>query len=408
MARKPEATSNPPDTGEIDSDWNDTSTVVDSLDRESAGPTAVPPEPYEAYARRVSLGELSEEETRRALSAARMPAVDSDDTDRWLNVSARESGELEASLPMLGQQPSGPYEIPLELGDDGNEIRPSERPTTPQLEPPPEFSAMLTPKVDPPKGLKWGTEAPTPAAASPEALRALRKVSSPKQPAIRSGVSVEEEEGPEISVEYGEADLELDEPGGISMEDSLELSLDNIPPAPFDLSPPREPQQPEPEQNPLERALSLSLEGEDDDGHALDLVAARATPVIADPNDPLVDLRDRYAVGDFTGAHEIAEAILAENPNNEEALRFRESCRDVLTQMYMARLGSKTRVPKLAIPAAELQWQSLDHRSGFLLSCIDGRSTIEEILDVSGMPSLDALRILYMLLQQHIIEVVEG
>lgn len=402
MARKPEATSIPPDTGEIDSDWNDTSSVVDTSDRESAGPTAVPPEPYEAYARRISMGDLTEEETKRALSAPSAPAVSPDDGDRWLDVGYRDSGELEAPVPMIGQQPSGPYEIPLELGDDGEEIR-----ATPQQPHPSPVAAIPTPKVEPPDSVAWGDEAPTPTTASREALGALRKASSPGQPAIRQGIPVEDE-GPEISVQYGEADLALDEPGGISMEDSLELSLDNIPPAPFDFTPsPGEAQGDETGENPLDKGLSLALE-DDGGGGALGLVEARATPVVQDPDDPLVDLRDRYAVGDFTGAHEIAETILASDPHNEEALRFRESCRDVLTQMYMARLGSKARVPKLAIPTAELQWQSLDHRSGFLLSCIDGRLTIEEILDVSGMPSLDALRILYMLLQQRIIELVDA
>jgi hypothetical protein len=182
------------------------------------------------------------------------------------------------------------------------------------------------------------------------------------------------------------------------MEDSLELSLDNIPPAPFEMSRGFAPETARPKGS-LDHSLGV-------EGDALGLVAARATPVVRDPDDPLIDLRDRYAVGDFTGAHEIAESILIENPNNSEALRFRESCRDVLIQMYTARLGSTSRIPKLAIATAELQWLSLDHRAGFLLSCVDGRSSIEEILDVSGMPALDAMRILYTLLQQRIIDVV--
>jgi hypothetical protein len=184
------------------------------------------------------------------------------------------------------------------------------------------------------------------------------------------------------------------------------MSLDNVPPLPFDFPPSPtlelDPKRP-PEPKRLD-SMELSLEGS---GDALDLVSARATPFMPDPGDPLVDLRDRYAVGDFTGANEIAESILAVQPNNAEALRFRESCRDVLSQMYTARLGPSSGIPRLAIPAAELQWLSLDHRTGFLLSCVDGRSTIEEILDVSGMPALDALRILYTLLQQQIIHIAE-
>jgi hypothetical protein len=42
-----------------------------------------------------------------------------------------------------------------------------------------------------------------------------------------------------------------------------------------------------------------------------------------------------------------------------------------------------------------------------LLSLVDGMSTIEELLDISGMPRLDALRILYGLLDQRAIALSE-
>jgi hypothetical protein len=38
-----------------------------------------------------------------------------------------------------------------------------------------------------------------------------------------------------------------------------------------------------------------------------------------------------------------------------------------------------------------------------MLSMIDGASTIGELLDISGMPRLDALRILSHLLEQRVI-----
>ena len=42
-------------------------------------------------------------------------------------------------------------------------------------------------------------------------------------------------------------------------------------------------------------------------------------------------------------------------------------------------------------------------RAGFLLSLVDGISSIEELLDISSMPRLEALRILYGLLDQRVI-----
>jgi hypothetical protein len=46
---------------------------------------------------------------------------------------------------------------------------------------------------------------------------------------------------------------------------------------------------------------------------------------------------------------------------------------------------------------------SLDHRAGFLLSLVDGISTVEEILDMSGMTRLEALRLMYTLTQQNVV-----
>lgn len=141
---------------------------------------------------------------------------------------------------------------------------------------------------------------------------------------------------------------------------------------------------------------------------ALDLVGRLDAPSIApaEPSkraDPLSELRERYALGDFSGALTIAEAILEDDAQNADAQRYAESCRDVLKQMYAARLGPLDQVPIVAVPAEQLRWLTLDHRAGFLLSHVDGVSTLEEILDISGMPHLEAMRIIYELLQQKVI-----
>jgi hypothetical protein len=116
-----------------------------------------------------------------------------------------------------------------------------------------------------------------------------------------------------------------------------------------------------------------------------------------------VTMKDRYATGDFTGALEIAEALLVADSADLDAQRYATSCRDVLTQMYLSRLGGLDQVINVVLPPEELRWLNLDHRAGFLLSLVDGASTIEELLDISGMPRLDALRILATLREQRAI-----
>jgi len=71
--------------------------------------------------------------------------------------------------------------------------------------------------------------------------------------------------------------------------------------------------------------------------------------------------------------------------------------------MYTARIGPLDRVPLVMVPRDQLRWLSIDHRAGFVLSRVDGVSSLEMILDVSGMPELDSLRILCELAQQRII-----
>jgi len=117
----------------------------------------------------------------------------------------------------------------------------------------------------------------------------------------------------------------------------------------------------------------------------------------------MAEMRERFSLGDYTGALEIADLILTEDSSNLEAAECSESCRSVLENMYAARLGPGDLVPMVIVPRTQMQWLSLDHRAGFVLSLIDGSSTLETVVDMSGMPKLDALRNLYELVQQRIV-----
>ena len=123
-------------------------------------------------------------------------------------------------------------------------------------------------------------------------------------------------------------------------------------------------------------------------------------------DDPVAEMRERFSLGDYTGALEMAELILADDadePGLVEAAECAENCRTVLEKMYAARLGPLNRAPVVIVPRAQLRWLSLDHRAGFVLSLIDGTLTVEMILDLSGMPRIDALRILVELVQQKVV-----
>jgi len=68
---------------------------------------------------------------------------------------------------------------------------------------------------------------------------------------------------------------------------------------------------------------------------------------------------------------------------------------------YLARLGGPRMIPMLA--RASLTGLSLDHRAGFLLTFIDGTSSLDDLLDITGLPRLDVLRIVDQLVQAGVV-----
>ena len=81
----------------------------------------------------------------------------------------------------------------------------------------------------------------------------------------------------------------------------------------------------------------------------------------------------------------------------EESHRVREAA-------YETRLGSLTAVPTLRVGPEVYRALSLDPPAAFLIANMDGICTIEMLLDVAGMPRLEALRILVELMEEHVIE----
>lgn len=124
------------------------------------------------------------------------------------------------------------------------------------------------------------------------------------------------------------------------------------------------------------------------------------------PPDELNDtvrMKGKFAMGDFSGALQIAEKILGAHPRDQDAQSVAKRSREVLLDMYSSRIAGLDRVPRISMGPDQIRWLSLDHRAGFLLSMIDGISSIDDLLDVSGMPRLDALRILCELLEAKVI-----
>jgi hypothetical protein len=104
---------------------------------------------------------------------------------------------------------------------------------------------------------------------------------------------------------------------------------------------------------------------------------------------------ERLAAGDYEGALIAAEALLLYQPDHADARDCAQIARSELRKVYLARLGGAlARVPYLAVGPRGLVAMSLDFRAGFLLSRVDGRTAVSTIVEASGLPELDSLRIL--------------
>jgi hypothetical protein len=136
--------------------------------------------------------------------------------------------------------------------------------------------------------------------------------------------------------------------------------------------------------------------------HERELVAPSDRPTVPALFDPAVS-------GTRITTHGIGgDASLADKPANEDASSLAEERRRVLESVEAGGLGSLDQVPRLAVPLDELRNLSLDHESGFLLSCVDGVSTLDTLLDICGMPRPSALRLLAKLVDYGAIRLEPG
>lgn len=105
----------------------------------------------------------------------------------------------------------------------------------------------------------------------------------------------------------------------------------------------------------------------------------------------------------WANEHELDRAVaavdlaLSEDPNSALAQKLIHRNRETMMSVFQGFLGDLSRQPVLARPLHELANAPISPRAAFLLSRVDGMISIDEILDVSGMPRLEAYRYLCQL-----------
>jgi hypothetical protein len=133
-----------------------------------------------------------------------------------------------------------------------------------------------------------------------------------------------------------------------------------------------------------EISLDLDEPGDDDSG----------TQPIAEAWDQALDEMHRAARrGDSERALHLGTRYLEQHGTNPSIELFVHELRG-LVEARLTRTLALDRVVVLCRPLTEMSDATLDHRAGFLLSRIDGSTTVEELLDLAPIPRLDALRLL--------------
>jgi tetratricopeptide (TPR) repeat protein len=109
--------------------------------------------------------------------------------------------------------------------------------------------------------------------------------------------------------------------------------------------------------------------------------------------------------GDGDGALTLLRAALGRAPHDLEAQAAFDLVRAHLFASYRARAGSGSGRPRLKVGADRLLRFDLPPEAGFLLSMLDGRTRIEELMTVGGLDPFEVLHLLARLEKAGIVEV---
>ena len=118
----------------------------------------------------------------------------------------------------------------------------------------------------------------------------------------------------------------------------------------------------------------------------------------------LIDRAESECVaGDDDAAITALDLALDEQPDSAVAQKLIHHHLDTILDIYERYLDNPAAVPTLQISPSEFREHAIDNRAAFLLSRIDGTLTLEDILDISGMPRLETCRYLCGMLHRGIL-----
>jgi hypothetical protein len=146
--------------------------------------------------------------------------------------------------------------------------------------------------------------------------------------------------------------------------------------------------------DPIDARSSMILDDVDRDAPAAEPKDDKTRRRISSLIDRALEWSDADQLDRAVAAVDLA---LSEDPNSALAQKLIHRNRETIMTVFQNFLGNLERQPSLARPLHELGSAPISPRAAFLLSRVDGTLTLDEILDVSGMPRLEAYRYLCQL-----------
>jgi hypothetical protein len=102
---------------------------------------------------------------------------------------------------------------------------------------------------------------------------------------------------------------------------------------------------------------------------------------------------------------DLLEVVARRDPLRLEVHGHIENVRSRLVKRYRERMGDLGSVPRLSLGLSDVMKFNLPAHAGFMLSLIDGDTSVGDIVSLSGMDSFEALRVLNGLLDAGIVSV---
>ncbi len=141
--------------------------------------------------------------------------------------------------------------------------------------------------------------------------------------------------------------------------------------------------------------------------------AEPAGEVPADNHEPLGATGDAlvreatklFRAGELEGALDLFETVARRDAARIEVQSYIEMLRSQLLKSYRERVGSRDGTVRLLIDSDAVMKFNLPTTAGFVLSLVDGSTSVNDLMSLSGLDAFDTLRILTGLRDAGIVEI---